>query len=594
MDATNPTYPNPILLTGESNKLYLFFRNGVANTQSYVTSTDLWSVSPASIDGGALGATPTWSSEVQLTASAGTQGIYTKLHSNGVDRIDILMTDAIDASSGSGQKNDVRHGYYIGGNWYTSAGVSLGAVGTLISFTTFTAVATSGAPDNFGNLWCWHMQRRASGAIEVLFARFPTVPDHRYYYARWNGSAWSKIEIDAGNGSGTPDTRSSQIADGAGSTQGHYSPGLYLDTVNEGVVYCAVGNSVYSVLYRYTTPDFGASWSRQRVSGMIKENVRPFVPVGRTTKYAVLWASGDYHFYDFNAAPDTSYGYATLVNAASRGYAVGTAAPANAVAPVISGTAQSGQVLSATQGTWTGDWPLTFTYQWSRDGVDLGGATSSTYTVVSGDVGHLLTCRVTATNSLGSASSTSAGASGLPANLLTKTEQINLWTLSSMTLSADVAANPVNGSVTADRPAEQTGSTSHSVTCPVAISFVNATTYTYSFYVKFESRQFIQLLFGAAAFGVNAYANFDIQNGSVQTVGSAAAAAIVSAGSGWYRISMTATSSAGASAPASLFFVQAGNSVRAQSYTGVATNTALAFGAQVETGSVANTYIPVA
>jgi len=40
--------------------------------------------------------------------------------------------------------------------------------------------------------------------------------------------------------------------------------------------------------------------------------------------------------------------------------------PANLTAPAISGTAQLGQTLSASPGTWTGTQPITFAYQWQQ------------------------------------------------------------------------------------------------------------------------------------------------------------------------------------------------------------------------------------
>lgn len=76
----------------------------------------------------------------------------------------------------------------------------------------------------------------------------------------------------------------------------------------------------------------------------------------------------------------------------------------NTVAPVASGTFAIGQVLSTTNGTWTGTDDLTgpaYTYQWYRDGLAIGGATSSTYIVTSLDVGPEVQCRVSRTNSLG-------------------------------------------------------------------------------------------------------------------------------------------------------------------------------------------------
>lgn len=77
--------------------------------------------------------------------------------------------------------------------------------------------------------------------------------------------------------------------------------------------------------------------------------------------------------------------------------------PYNLVAPVASGTAQVGQTLSNTNGSWQGLGTITFTYQWRRDASDISGATSSTYTLVADDYATDIDCVVTATNSLGSA-----------------------------------------------------------------------------------------------------------------------------------------------------------------------------------------------
>lgn len=80
-------------------------------------------------------------------------------------------------------------------------------------------------------------------------------------------------------------------------------------------------------------------------------------------------------------------------------------APTNTVAPAITGTAQEGQTLTCSTGTWTGS--PTYTYQWKRNGSNIGSATNSTYTLVTADVGQSIKCTVTATNILGSASADS-------------------------------------------------------------------------------------------------------------------------------------------------------------------------------------------
>jgi hypothetical protein len=77
-------------------------------------------------------------------------------------------------------------------------------------------------------------------------------------------------------------------------------------------------------------------------------------------------------------------------------------APVNTVAPVISGGTYVGDVLTTTNGTWTGS--PTFTYQWfnENDTENIVGATSSTYTLGSVLAGIEISCKVTGTNAAGS------------------------------------------------------------------------------------------------------------------------------------------------------------------------------------------------
>lgn len=82
--------------------------------------------------------------------------------------------------------------------------------------------------------------------------------------------------------------------------------------------------------------------------------------------------------------------------------------------PVITGDPISGETVSVDNGTWAGYPTATFTYQWKNNGVDISGATSQTYTIQAGDVGDLITCAVTATNSEGSSTETTASVTGSP------------------------------------------------------------------------------------------------------------------------------------------------------------------------------------
>jgi predicted secreted protein len=88
------------------------------------------------------------------------------------------------------------------------------------------------------------------------------------------------------------------------------------------------------------------------------------------------------------------------------------ATPTNIILPAISGTVQDDETLTAFAGTWTGS--PTFSYQWQQDAsgngvfANITGATGATFTPVTANVGNALRVIVTATNSAGTATATSA------------------------------------------------------------------------------------------------------------------------------------------------------------------------------------------
>jgi hypothetical protein len=78
-------------------------------------------------------------------------------------------------------------------------------------------------------------------------------------------------------------------------------------------------------------------------------------------------------------------------------------APQNTVLPTLSGIPAPGSILSCSPGTWSGSTPLTYVTQWLRDNSAIDGQTASTCLIQASDVGHAISCRVTASNTRGSA-----------------------------------------------------------------------------------------------------------------------------------------------------------------------------------------------
>jgi hypothetical protein len=135
---------------------------------------------------------------------------------------------------------------------------------------------------------------------------------------------------------------------------------------------------------------------------------------------------------------------------------IAQAEPQNTAVPTISGTTTQGQTLTAANGTWTNS-PSSYAYQWRRTGVDIGGATSSTYLLDLADVGETITVRVTASNASGAGPSATSASTAV---IATSGAQVHGWN------PADKSASVVltNSFRTATGPANWDGHGVRSIT----------------------------------------------------------------------------------------------------------------------------------
>jgi GH25 family lysozyme M1 (1,4-beta-N-acetylmuramidase) len=138
------------------------------------------------------------------------------------------------------------------------------------------------------------------------------------------------------------------------------------------------------------------------ISGSTGESYRPVsTDVGHSLKVVVTAAS------DAGTATVTSVASAPVAPAGTST----SARPTNLRAPVIVGTAQNGQVLTASVGTWTGS-PTKYAYRWRRCNasatscIAIPHATGPHRTLTPDDIGSTLSLVVTATGKGGTASAT--------------------------------------------------------------------------------------------------------------------------------------------------------------------------------------------
>ena len=178
-----------------------------------------------------------------------------------------------------------------------------------------------------------------------------------------------------------------------------------------------------------------------------------------------------------------------------------------------------------------------------------------------------------------------------PKNLLGSTEDFSAaaWTKTGLLAFGSGSVSNVilapNGLQTADKITENTATSGHFVVSTASV--VSGTPYVFSVYAKAAEREFVML---QSNFVNNAYGTVNLLTGATNLIGGTGTLNAVSVGNGWWRVSLTATSSSTGSGTFNLYTA---TNATTFSYTGDGTSGIYLWGAQLSDSASLDSYVPV-
>lgn len=270
------TYANPYQI---GNSIYMFYRDGSTWHPSIAISND----------GGLSWGLP----QTLIKRDASQKRPYVKYVQDSQGGMHITFTTGHPRNEPS---NKVYYVYFKDNKFYKTDG-------TFIKNYTGTATALdidAGEPEvvynaSNGKGWTWDIGLDENENPVILYAAFPDDNNHHYYYAKWDGSQWNSHHI-VNSGKWFPQTPSGQ-----NEPEPNYSGGMSLDPNDVSTVYLSKQVDGVFEIYRYQTPDSGASWHTEAITANTPSdivNVRPVVPRNHQPgSFEVMWMRGKYITY---------------------------------------------------------------------------------------------------------------------------------------------------------------------------------------------------------------------------------------------------------------------------------------------------------
>ena len=267
--------------------------------------------------------------------------------------------------------------------------------------------ATAGTWNPAGTSYAYQWQRSSNGGS--TWTNISSATQSSYTLAAADLGDVVRVQVAATNTYGTTSAYSANTATVASGAPASTAAPAISGTPTNGQKLTATAGT-----WNPAGTSYAYQWQRSSNGGSTWTNIS-----SATQSSYTLGAADVGDVVRVQVTATNTWGTATASSASTTTVASG--APVSTVAPTISGTAAVGQKLTAGTGTWSPA-ASTYTYQWQRSTTtspsgtwtNITGATSSSYNLASSDHGNYVRVTVTATNTYGSATASSAASSLVP------------------------------------------------------------------------------------------------------------------------------------------------------------------------------------
>ncbi|MGK9370087.1 glycoside hydrolase family 88 protein [Melioribacter sp. Ez-97] len=274
------TYANPVMLSAENNRIYLFWR-GIDYKPNYSYSDDMGK---------------TWRKSRILILPERIYNLrrpYLKIASNGKDKIAFAFTDGHPRNE---SENSVYYMYYKKGAFYDAENNEIGKLdGEPVKPQNASVVYDAKLTKQ--KAWVWDVALDREENPVIVYSKFPDDSNHVYCYARWNKKSWNNYDL-VNSGKWFPET-----PDGAIEREPNYSGGISIDHENPNVVYLSVKRDSVFEIEKWTL-EKNKKWIAENITkGSSKNNVRPVsvLNADEDNPLQVLWMQNTryVHYTDF-------------------------------------------------------------------------------------------------------------------------------------------------------------------------------------------------------------------------------------------------------------------------------------------------------